>query len=286
MASIHDRLHAIAERLEWLEGRTKPLFVGVALLLYGLSLVELLGEINLTTDLNAFLVEALANLSIPFGVILLQELLELVTSISHSTLISARRQFEIVVLVIVRSFFKNFAKVNIKVETGVFAEAVQESIVKVLAIVVMTALIIYFRRLSESRAMRSYEDEGRVFNLYKQIVVIVLVGLVFIDLLLVVGSFEVIAFISVVFTGLIVVDALFLMLAILRDSQFDTIVFESALVISLIFARFPLFTSNTLAYSLSVLGVAFATISLYLLHRSRPTVPPESAQPVTTEHDG
>jgi hypothetical protein len=279
MATIHDRLHAIAERLEWLEGRTKPLFVGVALLLYGLSLVELLGEINLTTDLNAFLVEALANLSIPFGVILLQELLELVTSISHSTLISARRQFEIVVLVIVRSFFKNFAKVNIKVETGVFAEAVQESIVKVLAIVVMTALIIYFRRLSESRAMRSYEDEGRVF-------VIVLVGLVFIDLLLVVGSFEVIAFISVVFTGLIVVDALFLMLAILRDSQFDTIVFESALVISLIFARFPLFTSNTLAYSLSVLGVAFATISLYLLHRSRPTVPPESAQPVTTEHDG
>lgn len=44
--------------------------------------------------------------------------------------------------------------------------------------------------------------------------------------------------------------------------------FESALVTSLIFARFPLFTSNILAFVLSVLGVGFATTSLYLLHRS------------------
>ncbi len=138
--------HWLAEKLEWIEERTKPIFVVAVLLLYAFSLVQLVQEINLSTDFNRFLVEALANLSIPFGVILLHELLELVTSISHSNLRSAQRQFEIVVLVIVRSFFKNFAKVNTVVEAGLFAEPVQEAVVKVLAIIVMTALIIYFKR--------------------------------------------------------------------------------------------------------------------------------------------
>jgi hypothetical protein len=200
---------------------------------------------------------------------LLQELLELVVSISHSTLRSAQRQFEIVVLVIVRSFFKNFAKVNVKVETGAFDIPVQESVIKVLAIIAMVGLIIVFKRFSEHQTMQHYEAEGRVINLYKQSVVVAFVLLVLADLLLVANRFEELEFISLVFTGLIVIDAIFLILAILRNSHFDGLAFESSLVISLIFARFPLFTSNILSYSLSVLGVAFATASLYMLHQSR-----------------
>ena len=51
------------------------------------------------------------------------------------------------------------------------------------------------------------------------------------------------------------------------NSNFVILIFESSLVIALIFARFPLFTSNILAYTLSVLGVAFATATLYLMYR-------------------
>ena len=55
----------------------------------------------------------------------------------------------------------------------------------------------------------------------------------------------------------------------MRDSEFDKIAFESALVIGLIFARFPLFTTNELSYGLSIVGMLFASASLYLFVRSR-----------------
>ena len=57
-------------------------------------------------------------------------------------------------------------------------------------------------------------------------------------------------------------------LAIMRDSSFDSVAFESLLIISLIFARFPLFASNKLSYILSVMGVGLGTFALYLMYRS------------------
>ena len=107
---MHELLHKLSEGIELLEHRSKPLFVGVALLLYVLELVSIAGSINPIAQLDAFLIEALAALAVPFGIILLQEMLELVAKISENNLLSARHQFEIVVLVIVRSFFKKFAK--------------------------------------------------------------------------------------------------------------------------------------------------------------------------------
>ena len=261
-------LDILTEFLEWLEERTKPLFVGVALLLYAISLVQLAGEINPAQELEEFLVQALINLSIPFGVILLQEMFELLTSISRSSLISARRQFEIVVLVIVRSFFKSFSKVNEKVADGIFGDPIQEAIVKVFAIMIMVGLILYFRHIAQRRILEGYAERTRRYNIWKQVVVLILAVIVLVDMIFVLGGFEELEFISLMFTGLIVIDAIFLLIAILGDSRFNEIAFESALVISLIFARFPLFTSNTLSYILSVLGVLFATVSLYLLFKS------------------
>lgn len=269
MNQLRSYSEKLAESLEWLETKTRPLFVFVALFLYFVSIVQLLQTTNPFNDLNPFLVQALTNLSIPFGIILLQEMLDLVSSISKNTLISARNQFEIVVLVVIRSFFKNFAKVNEKVEAGLFAEPVQEAVVKVLVIIVMVALIIFFRHLSKSQHVRRYIDEGRATNLFKQSVVVIFVFLVLTDMLFIGGGFEDLKFITIIFTGLIVIDAIFLLLAILHHIEFDSLAFESGLVISLIFARFPLFASNILAYSLSALGVMFATISLYLLYQSR-----------------
>jgi signal transduction histidine kinase len=83
------------------------------------------------------------------------------------------------------------------------------------------------------------------------------------------GGFEGIRFVSTVFTAMIVADAIFLVIAIMRDSEFDKIAFESSLVIALIFVRFPLFTTNELSYGLSIVGMAFASASLYLFVRSR-----------------
>jgi hypothetical protein len=262
-------LTRFAEILEWIEEKTRPLFIIVALLLYVVSLLQLATEVSIVTQLDEFLVQALINLSIPFGIILLQEMLELVSSISHSNLKSASRQFEIVVLVIVRSFFKNFAKLNAEVDGGSFGTPVQEALVKVLAIMVMIALILLFNRLSERRSMRQYSEAGHSINLWKQLVVVILSVYVLLSMLINTGKFEEFEFISLVFTGLIVIDAIFLLVAILQSHEFDSLAFESGLVISLIFARFPLFTSNTLSYSLSAIGVTFATALLYLFYRSR-----------------
>ncbi|MFT7586624.1 MAG: hypothetical protein ACI9EW_003062 [Cellvibrionaceae bacterium] len=261
-------IHVISESIDWLEHKSKPLFVIVALLLYVISLVQLTAEVSPITQLDEYLIGALANLSIPFGIILLQELLELVANIAESNLLSARRQFEIVLLVIVRSFFKKFDKVSGYVESGEFSDTVQESVIKIGAIIILMTLIFAFRYMAESQYLRRYlESQGKTTNAYKQILVVILISFILGYLLFVTRSFEEIAFIRLVFTGVIIIDAVFLLIAIMGDSSFASITFESSLIIALIFARFPLFVSNQLSYILSVIGVIFATTSLFLMYK-------------------
>ncbi len=259
-------INTIPHAIEWLEHRSKPLFVLVALVLYAVSLFRLAATVHPVAELDTFLVEALANLSIPFGVILLQELLELIATIPDSNLLSARRQFEIVVLVIVRSFFKKFAKVSGYVADGEFSSSVQEAVIKIVAIIVLVVLIYLFRKMSASDALKPYKAGQRV-NAYKQLLVLLLTVFVLVNMLLIQGSFDEIEFIRLIFTGIIIIDALFLILAIMGHGEFLVLTFESSLIIALIFARFPLFTTNALAFILSVLGVAFATGSLYLMYK-------------------
>ena len=142
-------LQRVSDGLKWFEQKTKRIFVIVALCLYAGSLVMLTQKISPAADLNLFLVKALSNLSIPFGIILLQELLELLTSISRNALDSTRQQFEIVALVIVRSFFKDFYKLNDAVMQNSFSEPIQGALVKVVAIIAITVLIFVFKRLSQ-----------------------------------------------------------------------------------------------------------------------------------------
>ena len=262
-------IYALAEGLKWVEHKTKPIFVGAALLSYMVSLVILAGRINPATHLEEYLVGALGNLVIPFSIILLQEMLELITSISESTLVSAQRQFEIVVLVLVRSFFKEFYKLDAMVVNGTYGTYVSESTVKAVAIIVIVALILYFRNLARTDSMQDYANEGRQANLAKQFLAVVLSVAVLLDMILFMEEFDEIVFIRLVFTGLIIIEAVFLILAMLKTNHFNSLAFESGLVIGLIFARFPLFTSNILSYTLSIIGVIFATLSLYLLYLSR-----------------
>ena len=179
----------VSETLEWLEHRTKPLFVIVALALYAISLYRLGVEVPPMKELDAFLVGALSNLSIPFGIILLQELLELVAKTSESNLLSARHQYEIVVLVIVRSFFKKFGSVSGYVDAGEFSSTIQEAVVKIAALILLGILVSVFRHLSESQYLRNYQT-GQVVNAYKQILVVILVVFVLGYMLFVQGSFD------------------------------------------------------------------------------------------------
>lgn len=267
MVDFSRPMQRVNDSLVFFETKTKLLFSGAALLLYFISLVQLVLEHPLT--LNAFLVDALGKLIIPFSIILLQELLELITFISGNTLKSAQQQFQIVALVLLRSFFKDFAKLNEEVALGLFDEPVQKAIVKLLAIICMTALIMWFQRLSRKPQMQSYSQEKHKVNLYKEMVVIALIVFVLIDLIAFEPPFSVMYLISLVFTGMIVIDAAFFIHSISKGHKFSRLVFEGGMVISLVFARFALFANNILAYSLSVLGVAFATVSLLLFSRSK-----------------
>lgn len=260
------QLESVSTGLKWLEHHTKPLFVGVAIILYAISLVQLAGEINPIRELDLFLTEALGNLTIPFGVILLQEMLELVANIGESNLLSARHQFEIVVLVIVRSFFKSFSKVGDYIDRGEFGEPVQLAIVKIVAIILLMLLIYAFRRMAESQYLRNYVS-GQTVNQYRQVLVVILSIFVLINMLIINQNFEDTEFIRQIFTGIIIIDAMFLILAIMKDSRFLTLAFESSLIIALIFARLPLFSSTLLSFSLSVVGVGFATAALYIMYR-------------------
>ena len=244
----------------------------LALLLYITYLILLTREINPRDDFSGFMVKALVLLSVPFSVILLQELLELITIISGSTLRSTAQQFQIVVLVLVRSFFKDFGQLNSDVSEGVFGESVQKAVIKLIAIVVMTTLMIFFRQLSRNQAVKKYSEDGLRVNLYKEMSVILLVGIVLLDLIAVERSFLIMEFIRLVFTGMIIVDSAFFIISIAGGHEFNKLMLEGGTVIGLIFARFALFANNALAYVLSTLGIAFATSLLFLFvwsHRQK-----------------
>ncbi|MEM7335408.1 MAG: hypothetical protein AAF490_25240 [Chloroflexota bacterium] len=266
MENVQQQLQPVSEGLKWFEHRTKPIFVIVAIALYANSLVRLAIEVSPTKELDTFLTDALGNLFIPFSVILMQEMLELIANIGENNLLSARHQFEIVVLVIVRSFFKSFEKVSGYIEDGVFSEPVRQAVIKICAIILLMFLIFAFRRMAESKYLRTYVS-GQTVNQYKQILVVILSLFVLGNMLFISGPFEETEFIRQIFTGIIIIDAMFLIIAIMRDSRFLTIAFESSLIIALVFARFPLFSSTSLSYALSVLGVGFATATLYIMYR-------------------
>ncbi len=260
-------LQPISNGLKWLEEKTKWLFVAAAFLLYAGSLVVLAHKVSPLVDLNLFLVKALSNLSFPFGVILLQELLELLTAISRSTLHSTCQQFEIVALVILRSFFKDFYKLNDAVAQNVFSEPIQAALVKIVAIIAITVLIFIFKRLSQQAGNERRGATHKVVNLLKQACTLVLCSVVLVYMLGVQQKFGIMPFICLVFTGMIVLDAVFFIWSIGRSHEFDMLMFDGGLVVSLVLARFPLFAANKLSYALAIVGVGFATAALRLFVR-------------------
>ena len=260
-------LQRVSDGLKWFEQKTKRIFVIVALCLYAGSLVMLTQKISPAADLNLFLVKALSNLSIPFGIILLQELLELLTSISRNALDSTRQQFEIVALVIVRSFFKDFYKLNDAVMQNSFSEPIQGALVKVVAIIAITVLIFVFKRLSQQAGNERRDAARRSMNLLKQACTLVLCLVALLYMLAVQHTFDVMTFICLVFTGMIVLDAVFFLWSIGRSHEFDMLMFDGGLVVSLVLARFPLFAANKLSYALAIVGVGFATAALRLFVR-------------------
>ena len=282
MVDISKPFQWFDEKLVKFQDKAKPFFSGAALILYIASLVGFLYKAEGPITFNAFLIQALVSLSIPFGVILLQELLELITFISDSSLRATQRQFQIVVLVLLRSFFKDFSKLNIKVTAGVFAEPVQNAVVKLFAVAFMIALIVCFRRLSKNPVIQRYGEKERTINLYKEMMAIVLLGISLFVVITdkswfsataLINADSVTALITLVFTGMIIVDAIFFIVSIARGHEFNRLAFEASIVISLIFARFAIFANNILGYSLSTLGVAFATGSLFLLSWSQEEEP-------------
>lgn len=104
MNKVHALVEKIAGMLAHIAEHAKPLFSGAALLFYVGSLVLLVRDVNPIHEQDTFLVEALVRLSIPFSIILLQEILELATMMSGRTLASKQQQFQIVVLVRLLAF--------------------------------------------------------------------------------------------------------------------------------------------------------------------------------------
>jgi anti-sigma regulatory factor (Ser/Thr protein kinase) len=278
LRQIDNQLRKLALNLEKLEEHTKSLFVVTALVLYGASLILLAREINPVTRLDEFLVKSLANLAIPFSVILLQELFALVTVIHRSPLRSAACQFEIVALVILRSFFKDFYKLNAAVAEGHFSHPVQVALVKVISLALITVLVVYFHRLSRRAGIERQQAEHSTMNLVRQSIVLVLciAAATYViaahetfDIIAMLHSFDIMPFIRIVFTSLILIDAVFFLLMISKNSEFDTLMFEGALVVSLIFARFPLFAANIISFPMAVIGVAISVGALRLFIRPK-----------------
>ncbi|MHC4872242.1 MAG: ATP-binding protein [Planctomycetota bacterium] len=262
-------LQRFSHGLETVEEKTKSLFVFVALALYAGSLIFLAQKISPVQHFDLFLIKALGNLSIPFGVILLQEFLELISTIAQSRLRATCQQFEIVALVILRSFFKEFGKLNEAVSAGLFNEPTHKALVKMVALLLVTMLILHFRKLSRRAGIHRQDQARQAVNQWQQLAVVVLCIGVFLQQAVFQQSLQLMVYIAIVFTGMIVIDGLFFLWSILSSHEFDSLMFDGGLVVSLIFARFPLFAPYILSYVLAIAGIAFATVALHLFVRPK-----------------
>jgi hypothetical protein len=217
----------------------------------------------------------------PFSFILIYEVYLLVYYLPKSTTIYIGKQYEIILLIIIRRIFKDIS--NLELTSNWFA--VKYDLIflyDIVAVVVLFFLIFIFYRLSERQKKNVVINEKiEKFILTKNRIASFLIPILlflslysfinwintsFFSVNALVYKFEDInkIFFEDFFTILILVDVLILLFSFLHSDKFSTVIRNSGFIISTIMIKLSFNTEGILNVILLVLSVVFGIIILFI----------------------
>ena len=217
----------------------------------------------------------------PFSFILIYEVYLLVYYLPKSTTIYIGKQYEIILLIIIRRIFKDIS--NLELTSNWFA--VKYDLIflyDIVAVVVLFFLIFIFYRLSDKQKKnvvinekieKFIQTKNRIASLLMPILVILSLYSVitwintsFFSVNALMYKFEDInkIFFEDFFTILILVDVLILLFSFLHSDKFSTVIRNSGFIISTIMIKLSFNTEGILNVILLVLSVVFGIIILFI----------------------
>jgi len=217
----------------------------------------------------------------PFSFILIYEVYLLVYYLPKSTTIYIGKQYEIILLIIIRRIFKDIS--NLELTSNWFA--VKYDLIflyDIIAVVVLFFLIYIFYRLSDMQKKNVVINEKiERFILTKNKIASFLIPILlflslysfinwieksFFSVNALVYKFEDInkIFFEDFFTVLILVDVLILLFSFLHSDKFSTVIRNSGFIISTIMIKLSFNTEGILNVILLVLSVVFGIIILFI----------------------
>lgn len=216
----------------------------------------------------------------PFSFILFYEVLMLIGALPKSTTQSLAKQYEIVSLIFIRSFFKEIAELRGVNELVTFSRETWPVLVNVSAGLVMFLLVTLFlhaaRRRPEERRGASEMAELDKFIARKKMIALALTVL-----LLAVAAQRVIEFVrgaesvnvnsffyTDVFTVMIFTDVLIVILSLAVSDRYELVFRNAAFVISTMMIRFSLTAAFPYGAALALMGMVFGigTLLIYNYH--------------------
>ena len=217
----------------------------------------------------------------PFSFILIYEVYLLVYYLPKSTTIYIGKQYEIILLIIIRRIFKDIS--NLELTSNWFA--VKYDLIflyDIVAVVVLFFLIFIFYRLSDKQKKnvvinekieKFIQTKNRIASLLMPILVFLSlysfinwINTSFFSVNALMYKFEDInkIFFEDFFTILILVDVLILLFSFLHSDKFSTVIRNSGFIISTIMIKLSFNTEGILNVILLVLSVVFGIIILFI----------------------
>jgi hypothetical protein len=216
----------------------------------------------------------------PFSFILFYEVLMLIGALPQSTTQSIAKQYEIVSLIFMRSFFKEIAELHGLNEFAKFSPETWPVLLNVSAGLAMFLLVTVFlhaarRRGDDDRSEAELAELAKFISRKKAIALALTVVLLGVAVQRVIeflsGPAQVnlnSVFYTDVFTVMIVTDVLIVILSLGVSDRYELVFRNGAFVISTILIRFSLTAESPFGALLALLGMLFgiATLLIYNYH--------------------
>ena len=222
----------------------------------------------------------------PFSFILFYEVLMLIGALPQSTTQSIAKQYEIVSLIFMRSFFKEIAELHGLNEFAKFSPETWPALLNVSAGLVMFLLVTVFlhaaRRRGDDDRPGEHVELATFISRKKAIALaltVVLLGVAVQRVIeFLIGPAQVnlnSVFYTDVFTVMIVTDVLIVILSLGVSDRYELVFRNGAFVISTILIRFSLTAESPFGALLALLGMLFgiATLLIYNYHLKVTGVP-------------
>ena len=221
----------------------------------------------------------------PFSFILFYEVLQLVIILPKSTSEFIGKQFEVITLITLRSFFHDIADIDFLKSLSLSDTHLINLFYDLMASLgMLLSTIVYYKIYSKSKRSETIEDIERFISI-KKIVSLLMIVILFCLSFTSFGLwiFDSIAafqsnqnypnpntvFYSEFFTVMIFVDVFLLLVSFLYHFSFFSIFRNASFIITTILLRMSLTSERPVNYLLIFVGFSFSIVSFYLISRSK-----------------